>query len=95
MYNPLGSVVKAIQNPEAVEESRKDVFRDNFDGITVDTVKAFDTGVWETGIEKPGLGWVIVEQYESRDDAEAGHARWVNDMKKDPKAELSDVLWSG
>jgi len=91
-FDALGSVVEAIKNPGIVKESRKDVFRDEFDNIVIDTVKPFDTGIWETGISRDGK-WVIVEQYDDRQSAKMGHSGWVMEMKKNPDAELTDVLW--
>lgn len=74
-------------------EFRKDVFSDVIGDITIDTVKAFDTGMWETGIERKNIEgkWVIVEQYESREDAQKGHDNWVELMRKTPKVKLEDI----
>ncbi len=66
---------------------RKDVFNEVVEGYTVDTCNTVDTG-WETGIKAPkgakslGYGgWIIVESYPSRDDAEKGHDKWVAYIK--------------
>jgi len=84
--------------PEALVEGnpyRDDVFRTELDnGIVIDTCIGFDTGIWETGVLKPDLEWVIVQQYKSRSEAQEGHAEWVNSMKKNPTQELTDILWS-
>ncbi len=73
---------------------RKDVFREETVRYIVDTVKAFDTGMWETGIEKSGDDWVIVEQYENREKAKTGHDKWVKQMEQNPKRKLKDInLW--
>jgi len=74
---------------------RRDVFRDEFNNIVVDTCCAPDTGMWETGISKEkGRNFIIVEQYENREKAKIGHQRWVKKMKKNPDLELKDIrVW--
>lgn len=73
---------------------RSNAFRDEWDDIIVDTVVAYDTNMWETGIMVEGKGWVVVEQYENREEAEKGHAKWVKRMKSNPRYELKDIdLW--
>ena len=62
--------------------------------IIVDTVVAFDTGNWETGIEIDGNHWIIVEQYENNKKAKEGHNKWVRNMKENPKRKLVDCnVW--
>jgi len=64
-------------------------------GIVVDTCCAFDTGKWETGIERNGDSWIIVEQYEDKEEAITGHKKWIEKMKKNPKMKLTDInLWN-
>lgn len=75
---------------------RQGVLREEWDNIIVDTIMTcFDTGKAETGISiNNGSTWIIVEQYESEEAANAGHARWVESMKRDPTQELHDLnLW--
>lgn len=94
----LGSILDAMRDgalgiPLA---HRADVFNDEFDGIEVDTCSPPDTGTWETGVQRgkdegSGGGWVIVEQYASRQAAEAGHARWVALLRENPLRELRDI----
>ena len=74
---------------------REGAMTEEFDGIIVDTIKTvFDTGKPETGIQVNGAPWVIVEQYESEEEAKAGHAKWAASMKANPKQELKDInLW--
>lgn len=81
---------------ENISEVRKDVFRTEGQGWIVDTVKGFDTGVWETGIESPTTNgnFHIAEQYESRDLAEAGHNKWVKLMQEKPNSEIPNInVW--
>jgi hypothetical protein len=77
---------------------RDDILNDQWDGITVDTCCAFDTGAWETGVMR-SVGeehWDIVEQYDDRDAAVIGHAKWVALLKADRNAELSKAeIWDG
>jgi hypothetical protein len=71
---------------------------DEFDNIVVDTVMTtFDTGMPETGISQDyGENWIIVEQYETKEEATIGHASWVKKMKEDPNQKLKDIgLWEG
>jgi hypothetical protein len=78
-----------------VDVDRSDVFNDKIGDVTVDTVCAFDTHTWETGIEQNGE-WIIVEQYEDREKAKTGHQKWVEKIKKDPKQKLKDCgVWEG
>jgi len=90
-FEPIRSIAKAVTNPGLVDESRKDIFRDEFDKIIVDTVRAFDTGTWETGIERDGGHFIIVEQYDNRDKAAKGHAQWVRKLKENRNLELKDI----
>lgn len=61
--------------------------------LYVDTAVAGDTEMWETAILRDGRA-VIVEQYEDREPARSGHARWVASMKADPGQKLTDLdLW--
>lgn len=75
---------------------RKDVFNDAIKNITIDTAKAFDTKMWETGIKRDSVErkWVIVKQYKNRAEAKRGHKKWVELMKKTPRMELKDInVW--
>ena len=77
------------------EKSRKDIFRDEFDGVIVDTVCTPDTGKWETGIQRDKGNWVIAQQYETRDLAKQGHDEWVRRLRENPKLEIEDVdVWN-
>ncbi len=79
---------------DQTKPDRRDFFRDELGNIIVDTVEAFDTGMWETGIQRKGKNWIIVEQYESRNQAGEGHEKWVKNMKENPKMKLKDIdLW--
>ena len=79
-----------------ISHDRSDVFRDKLGKVIVDTVKAFDTQEWETGIcQNNDNNWVIVEQYPTRDEALNGHKKWVKKMKKNPKQKLKKIdVWS-
>jgi len=75
---------------------RRDALNDKVGDIEIDTCCAFDTGMWETGINRPEPEgkWVIVKQYKSRKYAETGHKLWVELITKDPQMELKDInLW--
>lgn len=93
--NPIEGMMKTMGALSGITTvDRSDVFNDKFNNIVVDTVEAFDTHEWETGIEIDGK-WIIVEQYETREKAKSGHNEWVKTMKKNPKKKLKDVnVWS-
>ena len=93
--NPVDGIMKTMNVLESRDNSfRKDAFTDEFNSITVDTCKAFDTDTWETGIKRGSNRWVIVEQYDDRDGAIKGHKKWVKLLKKNPKKTLQDInVW--
>lgn len=72
---------------------RATALTDEWDDITVDTCIPTDTGVWETGIERKSIEgkWVIVSQYENTEEAQVGHNKWVELLKKNPKSKLTDI----
>jgi len=61
-------------------ESRK-VANTVIGGATIDTAAVTDSArPYETGIAHPdynGGSWIIVELYDSKEQAELGHAKWV------------------
>ena len=78
-------------------ESRK-VLNDEWDGIEVDTVAITDASQpYETGIKDCRYhdSWIIVEQYDTKKQAIAGHRWWTNLFKNNPPQEISDVGDSG
>jgi hypothetical protein len=68
---------------------------ESWDNIVVDTIMTcFDTGLPETGIQRNNEPWVVVEQYDTQEDAEKGHAKWIKIMKEDPNTKLIDIgVW--
>jgi len=59
----------------------------------VDTCFTPDTGCWETGISSANFNeceWIIVDEYESKKEAEIGHEKWIKFMKTNPKM-LTDI----
>jgi hypothetical protein len=56
---------------------REDALTTVIGTITIDTCEAFDTGSWETGVNRNG-GWIIVQQYDSKEEAKAGHKKWIS-----------------
>lgn len=102
----ISPFVGALSMIEALKDSalgnewwRSDALTDGLpEGIVVDTImKGFDTGIAETGIMREGVyPWRIVEQYPTREDAVAGHAKWVSLMRETPDTFLKDVgVWEG
>ena len=85
------STLEAMAYPQSVD--RSDVFNDKVGDIVIDTVCAFDTNTWETGIKKEK--WTIVEQYETKEKAQKGHQDWIKKITKNPKLKLKDInLWN-
>jgi len=79
-------------------EGRDDVFNTElYEGdIIIDTCCAFDTHTWETGICKKNGHFIIVEQYNNRNEAVIGHNKWVEKMTQDKKQHLEDInVWDG
>jgi hypothetical protein len=66
-------------------------------GIVVDTImEGFDTGLPETGVQKPFDEWVIVDQYITREEAVVGHSKWVAMLLENPDMNLTDIgVWEG
>jgi len=76
-------------------EERK-IDRYEKDEITIDTCAVTDSDEpYETGIKHPKYKdgeWVIVEMYNSKEEAETGHNKWVKIMTSDNlPEELVDV----
>jgi hypothetical protein len=75
-------------------EERKVANTELDDGTVIDTAAVSDSArPYETGVQSPfyhGGKWVIVELYDTKGEAEAGHARWVDVMRGKPVA-LEDV----
>ena len=68
--------------------------------LVVSTAAVTDSAQpFETAVSHPAYNndqWVIVEMYETRGDAEAGHERWVKKMTgKEPPKVLRDVSTAG
>jgi len=98
-YSPLGGALNFLSGfPSSMSDSfRRDVLTNKVGDITVDTVCAFDTGIWETGIKRESIEgkWVIVEQYEDAQEARKGHQKWLELMTNQPDAKLEDIdMWN-
>uniref|UniRef100_A0A6M3KJG0 Uncharacterized protein n=1 Tax=viral metagenome TaxID=1070528 RepID=A0A6M3KJG0_9ZZZZ len=97
--NPLVGALSFLSSmSEAMTDSyRKDAFTDEFEGVVVDTCCPPDTHIWETGILRGNIEgkWVIVGQYESREEAETEHKKWVTYLKENPVCNLKDIdMWN-
>ena len=57
-------------------------YGENHDDLVIDTCEVYDGAQpFETGIKTPRYpGWCIVEAYDTREEAQAGHDRWVATM---------------
>ena len=67
-------------------------------GAVIDTVMVTDSyEPYETGIAHPNFNdgkWIIVEMYNSKEQARAGHKKWVNMFRYSLPKELKDVSTS-
>ena len=90
--NPIEGVLNFFSTLSDFDNGRE-MFTDKIGDTTVDTNCTPDTGLWETGIERLSIegNWVIVEQYEDRDHAVAGHKKWVGLMTEYPDFPLKDI----
>jgi hypothetical protein len=81
--HPLITSMENIANPPPHVDK---TWTDN--GYVISTVKTPDAG-YETAVcrEKNGK-WHPVERYDSVDEAESGHQRWVNAMHQGPTSVL-------
>ena len=85
LLRAMGGLNTLLSNPEGVAAARRNALNDTIGGTIVDTIKAFDTGLWETGIEVDGKPWVIVEQYPNEAAARTGHQKYVDEVKAGKK----------
>jgi len=75
-------------------EDRK-VANDEINGAVIDTVSVSDSEQpYETGVKHESYNkgaWVIVEMYDSEEEAEIGHSKWVDTFRKGLPETLTDV----
>ena len=51
---------------------------------TIDTCFCNDTNKYETAIKKFDNAWVIVEEYDTKEQSQEGHKKWVEFAKTEP-----------
>ncbi len=79
---------------KSTQDFRKKAMNTEIGNQVVDTVLPADTDTWETGIKRKGI-WIIVQQYPDKKSATKGHAKWVEDITRNPKIKLKDIdLWN-
>ena len=73
---------------------QRKIKNDQSGGGVVNTASVYDSPrPYETGIKHPNYRdgkWIIVECYDSMEEALAGHQKWVDHLSQNPKA-LTDV----
>jgi hypothetical protein len=95
-FNSIKSISKAVTDPSSVADSRKTALNTTENGWVVDTVQAFDTDKWETGVLRSEDGaWIITEQYDTTEDAQVGHDKYVEMMRKNPQCDLPNIQDEG
>lgn len=55
----------------------------------------YETGISSTDYKDLGDNWVIVEAYNSKEEALIGHEKWVKIMKENPPEKLTDCYNAG
>ena len=85
LFRALDSLSKTLEQPPYEERV---VARYDTDTLLVDTAAVGDANrPFETAIKSPEYNddkWIVVEAYDTRHDAVAGHDRWVATMKTEP-----------
>ena len=96
MYETLDTLAKSItgyENP--YRENKDDVLRYEANNLIIDTCIAYDTDLWETGLNDSRYydNWIIIEQYQDKEEAKIGHDKWVKIFTGDDlPQEIDDVL---
>lgn len=91
LLNLIEAISKGMLDPEGLAATREKALNTEIGDSVVDTVPAFDTGVWETGIAPHGEPWIIVEQYDDEAAARVGHYKWVDAVENDPDQKFKDI----
>ncbi len=82
------------KSEEVHKVCRQDVLRDDLPHHIIDTCVGFDTGFWETGVIVKDGNTIVVEQYDSREEAVIGHAKWLESLRENPSQELKEIhIW--
>jgi hypothetical protein len=87
------SSLEALNNGATINETRSShkVWRDKTKrGITVDTCFCVDTQLYETGVMRGGV-WYILEEYDTEVEAETKHKKWLAEVTAKPDMELWDI----
>lgn len=88
-FNPFKFISIIAEGKELSD--RDNAFRLEKAYYIIDTCLTIDTGKWETGIQILNKNWVIVEDYNDKDEAKEGHDKWVKLMEEDADRELPDI----
>jgi hypothetical protein len=78
----------------ADDYAERKVANTEINGVTVDTARVNDsTQPYETGVECELYNdkWIIVEQYDTKEEAEKGHEKWVKVFTDKLPDKLVDV----
>lgn len=94
--NPLEGIINTFNmmkdNALGNLNHREDVLNNDIGTHIIDTVCTPDTHLWETGIQPKNKNWIIVQQYESKEEAIKKHAKWVKKLEKDPTTILNSIF---
>ncbi len=86
MWNPYDFISFLASGAAPSDIRGKVVGRDEFEScgrdILVDTCFTMDTGMYETAIRVNNDPIIIVEEYNTKEEAEKGHEKWVETCSK-------------
>ena len=81
--NLLERVVKFLGTEWQPREERI-VDNTKIDEYTVDTCYCNDTNKYETAIKKYDNEWVVLEEYDTKEQSQYGHNKWIEFAKTKP-----------
>ncbi len=83
LFNFLGYIAQG-GNPSDLrgETVGRDEFYSHSRNILIDTCFTLDTHKYETGVKVNSDPCIVVEEYETREEAELGHKKYINICSK-------------
>lgn len=79
--------VMAAAADGSLEGLRKTAMTTEVGDILIDTCDTVDAG-WETGVQRKGGLWDIIEYYDGPEQAKIGHERWVKAYTENPDLKI-------
>jgi len=85
----MGNLKRLINTLNSDDDWRTDALTDKINNHSIDTCFCPDVQKWETGIEREGK-WYIVVEYPTKEDAIKGHKAWCEKIRKNSSLELKE-----